>query len=150
MENLCINLKLKNLTRWENNLLQSISKSAEHLKKSVRIALPQIIAHIFWSFSNGLAWINGFSNQNFRFAYVNSNLLHLFQREIPSGMMSLWFSWHNFSCLFFRLEQPNFSITESFILTLSELKHLERACIIAREGAMKMYTQSVISLFEKV
>ena len=52
--------------------------------------------------------------------------------------------------LFCRLEQPNFSITESFILTLGELKHLERVCIIARQGTMKMYSQVVISLFEKV
>ena len=34
--------------------------------------------------------------------------------------------------------------------TLSELKHLERVCIIAREGTMKMYSQAVVSLFEKV
>lgn len=36
------------------------------------------------------------------------------------------------------------------MLTLGELKHLERVCIIARKGAMKMYAQAVISLFEKV
>ena len=36
------------------------------------------------------------------------------------------------------------------MLTLGELKHLERVCIIARKGTMKMYAQAVISLFEKV
>ena len=51
---------------------------------------------------------------------------------------------------FSRFEQPKFTITESFMLTLGELKHLERVCIIARKGAMKMYAQAVISLFEKV
>lgn len=45
VENLCINLKLKTLTRRENNLLQSISKSAED--PIVKIALPQITVHIF-------------------------------------------------------------------------------------------------------
>jgi len=49
----------------------------------------------------------------------------------------------------FRFEQPNFNITESFMLTLGELKELERVCIIAREGTMKIYSQTVISLFEK-
>lgn len=36
------------------------------------------------------------------------------------------------------------------MLTLGELKHLERVCVIARKGTMKMYAQAVISLFEKV
>jgi len=36
------------------------------------------------------------------------------------------------------------------MLTLGELKELERVCIIAREGTMKIYSQTVISLFEKV
>jgi len=49
----------------------------------------------------------------------------------------------------FRLEQPNFGITESFLLALGELKHLERLCIIAKKGTMKIYSQAVFSLFEK-
>jgi len=49
----------------------------------------------------------------------------------------------------FRLEQPHFKITESFLLSLGESKHLERVCIIARHGPMKTDSQVVISLFEK-
>ncbi|XP_068733228.1 F-box/LRR-repeat protein 18-like isoform X1 [Montipora capricornis] len=48
-----------------------------------------------------------------------------------------------------RLEQPSFGITESFMLTLGQLKHLERVCIIAKGGTMKMYPQAVLSVFEK-
>ena len=49
-----------------------------------------------------------------------------------------------------RLEQPLFKITESFLLSLGESKHLERVCIIARHGPMKIDPQVVVSLFEKV
>ena len=49
-----------------------------------------------------------------------------------------------------RLEQPLFKITESFLLSLGESKHLERVCIIARHGPMKIDPRVVISLFEKV
>ncbi|XP_068685829.1 F-box/LRR-repeat protein 18-like isoform X2 [Montipora foliosa] len=48
-----------------------------------------------------------------------------------------------------RLEQPSFGITESFMLTLGQLKHLERVCIIAKGGTMKMYPHAVLSVFEK-
>ena len=44
MEIFCINVKL---TQWENDPLQSISKSAEQTKKSRKIALPQITANVF-------------------------------------------------------------------------------------------------------
>ena len=36
------------------------------------------------------------------------------------------------------------------MLTLGQLKHLERVCIIAKGGTMKMYPQAVLSVFEKV
>ncbi|KAL9964542.1 hypothetical protein ACROYT_G028197 [Oculina patagonica] len=49
----------------------------------------------------------------------------------------------------FRLEQPYFKITESFVMSLGESKHLERVCIIAREGPMQIDSRVVISLFEK-
>ncbi|KAL9964540.1 hypothetical protein ACROYT_G028195 [Oculina patagonica] len=48
-----------------------------------------------------------------------------------------------------RLEQPYLKITESFVLSLGESKHLERVCIIAREGPMKIDSPVVISLFKK-
>ena len=50
MEILCINILLINLTWWENDPPQSVSKSAEQTKKSAKIDSPQITAHIFWGF----------------------------------------------------------------------------------------------------
>jgi len=43
VEILCISIKRKNLTWWENDPLQSISRTAEQTKKSRKIASPQII-----------------------------------------------------------------------------------------------------------
>ena len=60
-----------NLTWWENNPLQTISNSAEQTEKSEKIASPQITAHIFWSFPNGIARTIWFSNWHFRFSNVD-------------------------------------------------------------------------------
>ena len=38
--NWCTNKKLQNLTRWENDPLQSISRSAQQIIKSRKIASP--------------------------------------------------------------------------------------------------------------
>ena len=49
-------LKHKNHKLWrggENEPLQVTSKSAEQIKKSRKIASPQITAHIFWRFRKG-------------------------------------------------------------------------------------------------
>ena len=40
-------------------------QSADQIKKSRKIASPQIKAHIFQSSPNGIAWTIWFSNQNF-------------------------------------------------------------------------------------
>lgn len=48
----------------------------------------------------------------------------------------------------FRLEQKSIPVTESFMLSLGELKHLERVCIIT-SGPLKIASQAIISLFEK-
>ena len=45
----CINIKLWNLRWWENETLQSISKSAEQTQKSKKIASLRITAHILFS-----------------------------------------------------------------------------------------------------
>ena len=39
--------KTVELTRWEKDTIQSISKCAEQTKKRRKIALPQITAHVF-------------------------------------------------------------------------------------------------------
>ena len=71
----CINIKLWNLTWWENETLQSISKSAEQTQKS-KNKLHRCESHspyfIFWSFPNRMGrtiWF--FSNLDFRFPHVN-------------------------------------------------------------------------------
>ena len=45
MEIFYINIKLQNLTRWENYLYKVVSKSAEQTKMSRKIALPKITAY---------------------------------------------------------------------------------------------------------
>ena len=52
--------------------------------------------------------------------------------------------------LFPRFQQKAFRINESFLLSLGELKHLQRVCIIANGGPLTVAPQTVISLFEKV
>ncbi|PFX18549.1 F-box/LRR-repeat protein 18-like [Stylophora pistillata] len=49
----------------------------------------------------------------------------------------------------FRFQQKGFRINESFLLSLRELKHLQRVCIIAKEGPLAVVPQTIISLFEK-
>lgn len=49
----------------------------------------------------------------------------------------------------FRFQQKAFRINESFLLSLRELKHLQRVCIIAKEGPLAVVPQTIISLFEK-
>ena len=73
----CINIKpKKKWTWWENEPLQSKSKSAEQTKKDRNFSLPPITAHIFWSFPNGFSGANHlFSNWNFRFSHVNGVVL---------------------------------------------------------------------------
>ena len=70
-EILCINIKLLNLTRWENELLLSISKSAEQTQKSRKIASPQITAHIFWNFPDQMARTIWSSNPEIPVFHVN-------------------------------------------------------------------------------
>ena len=66
----------KEWTWWENEPLQSKSKSAEQTKKDRNFSLPPITAHIFWSFPNGFRGANHlFSNWNFRFSHVNGLVL---------------------------------------------------------------------------
>ena len=89
MEILCINIRLLNLTRWENDPPQSISKSAERTKKSAKLDSPQITAHIFWGFWNGKARTIWFSNLSFRFSHVNGKYIKItlwvfYLREFPS------------------------------------------------------------------
>ena len=56
----CINIKLWNLRWWENETLQSISKSAEQTQKSKKFASLGITAHILFSEAsyeqNGANW----------------------------------------------------------------------------------------------
>ena len=72
VEILRINIKLKNFTRWDNDPLQSIFKSAEQTEKSRKIDSPQITAHInLLSFPYGIARTIWFSNRNFRISHKN-------------------------------------------------------------------------------
>ena len=76
VEILCINIKLKNFTCWENYPLQRISKSAEKTKKSTKIDSPQITAHTnLLSFLYGIARTIWFSNRNFRISHINGKCL---------------------------------------------------------------------------
>ena len=55
------------------------------------------------------------------------------------------------SSILCRLEQPHFDLTESFLLSLGESVHLERICLILKDGKMKIAGPQHISyLFEKV
>ena len=56
---------------WENEPLQSLSKSGEQTQKRRKIALPQKRAHILVSQINGLAWTIWFLRQNFQFSLLN-------------------------------------------------------------------------------
>ena len=67
MEILCINI-------WRGGRAthcKVLSKSAEQILKSRKIALPQITVHVFWRFSNGMARTIRLSNRIFRFFHVN-------------------------------------------------------------------------------
>ena len=57
-EILGINIKALSLTWWEYEPLQNISKSTDQTKKGGKIASPQITAHVFLSFPNGLIGAN--------------------------------------------------------------------------------------------
>ena len=53
---------------------KNLSKSTEQVReKSGKIASPQITAHIFVSFLNGIARTIWFSNRFFRFSHVNGS-----------------------------------------------------------------------------
>ena len=56
---------------WENEPLQSISKSGEQTQKRRKIAWPQKTVHILVSQINGLAWMIWFLRQNFQFSLLN-------------------------------------------------------------------------------
>ena len=56
---------------WENEPMQSLSKSEEQTQKRRKIALPQKRAHILVSQMNGLAWTIWFLRQNFQFSLLN-------------------------------------------------------------------------------
>ena len=83
MEILCINI-------WRGGRAthcKVLSKSAEQILKSRKIALPQITVHVFWRFSNGMARTIRLSNRIFRFFHVNGKYPF-----VPAFLSSL--GWH--------------------------------------------------------
>ena len=83
MEILCINI-------WRGGRAthsKVLSKSAEQILKSRKIALPQITVHVFWRFSNGMARTIRLSNRIFRFFQVNGKYPF-----VPAFLSSL--GWH--------------------------------------------------------
>lgn len=91
----------------ELNLLQGISKSTEQTEKSKKIASPEVIAHIFWSFPNGLALTIWFYNKNtVLVAQTAVNTLHFaggFRMCDWTGITFLTY----FRCLWFSLLRCN-------------------------------------------